>query len=57
MQTSANLALNDEVARLNGFSPRPKFMMRRLGMEQATSMPVANKKSRRGMAPCETDCR
>ena len=45
-----NVALKDEIARLKGLPPRPKFKAKPSGMEQATSKPAAKKgrKRRRG---------
>ena len=41
-------ALKDEIARLKGLPPRPKFKVKPSGMEQATSKPVGKKGRRRG---------
>ena len=43
-----NIALKDEIARLKGLPPRPKFKVKPSGMEQATSKPVGKKGRRRG---------
>ena len=43
-----NIALKDEIARLKGLPPRPKFKAKPSGMEQATSKPVGKKGHRRG---------
>ncbi len=41
-------ALKDEIARLKGLPPRPKFKVKPSGMEQATSKSVGKKGRRRG---------
>jgi hypothetical protein len=38
-----NIALKDEIARLKGLPPRPKFRVKPSGTEQATSKPVGKK--------------
>ena len=43
-----NIALKDEIARLKGLPPQPKFKVKPSGMEQATSKPVGKKGHRRG---------
>jgi hypothetical protein len=43
-----NLALKDEIARLKGLPPRPKFKDKPSGMEQATSKPAGKKGRKRG---------
>ncbi|MFC4595921.1 hypothetical protein [Sphingobium tyrosinilyticum] len=43
-----NLALKDEIARLKGLPPRPKFKAKPSGMEQATSKPKSKKGRKRG---------
>lgn len=43
-----NEALKDEIARLKGLPPRPKFTVKPSGMEQATSKPVGKKGRKRG---------
>jgi hypothetical protein len=43
-----NEALKDEIARLKGLPPRPKFKVKPSGMEQATSKPVGKKGGKRG---------
>ena len=45
---SENAALRDEIARLKGLPPRPKFPLRPSGMEQATSKPEGKKSRKRG---------
>jgi len=40
--------LKDEIARLKGLPPRPKFKGRPSGMEQATSKPLGKKGRKRG---------
>ena len=40
--------LKDEIARLKGLPPRPKFKGKASGMEQATSRPVDKKSGKRG---------
>ena len=42
------IALKDEIARLKGLPPRPKFKSKPSGMEQATSQPVGKKGRKRG---------
>jgi len=42
-----NEALRDEIARLKGLPPRPKFKLKPSGMEQATSKPVGKKGRKR----------
>ena len=41
-------ALKDEIARLKGLPPRPKFKVKPSGMEQSTSKPAGKKGRRRG---------
>ena len=41
-------ALKDEIARLKGLPPRPKFKVTPSGMEQAASKPAGKKGRRRG---------
>ena len=43
-----NVTLKDEIARLKGLPPRPKFMGKPSGMEQATSKPAGKKGRKRG---------
>ncbi|WP_218036415.1 hypothetical protein [Sphingobium sp. EM0848] len=43
-----NLALKDEIARLKGLPPRPKFKAKPSGMEQAISKPKSKKGRKRG---------
>jgi hypothetical protein len=43
-----NLALKDEIARLKGLPPRPKFKDKPSGMEQATAKPLGKKGRKRG---------
>lgn len=43
-----NEALKDEIARLKGLPPRPKFKLKPSGMEQATSKPGGKKSRQRG---------
>jgi hypothetical protein len=43
-----NIALKDEIARLKGLPPRPKFKAKPSGMEQATSKPAGKKGRKRG---------
>jgi hypothetical protein len=42
------VALKDEIARLKGLPPRPKFKTKPSGMEQATSKPAGKKGRKRG---------
>ncbi len=42
------VALKDEIARLKGLPPRPKFKNKPSGMEQGTSQPVGKKGRKRG---------
>ena len=42
-----NEALKDEIARLKGLPPRPKFKLKPSGMERATSTPVGKKGRKR----------
>jgi len=46
--------LKDEIARLKGLPPRPKFKDRPSGMEQATSKPLGKKGRKRGRG-CKVD--
>lgn len=41
------VALKDEIARLKGLPPRPKFKTKPSGMEQATSKPTGKKRCKR----------
>ena len=50
-------ALKDEIARLKGLPPRPKFKVKPSGMEQATSKPAGKQGAGAAVAPCATDCR
>jgi len=43
-----NVTLRDEIARLKGLPPRPKFKGKPSGMEQATSKPAGKKGRKRG---------
>ena len=49
-------ALKDEIARLKGLPPRPKFKVKPSGMEQATSL-WARRAAGAAGDPCATDCR
>jgi hypothetical protein len=42
------VALKDEIARLKGLPPRPKFKLKPSGMEEATSKPAGKKGRKRG---------
>jgi len=42
------VALKDEIARLKGLPPRPKFKIKPSGMEQTTSKPAGKKGRKRG---------
>jgi len=46
-----NVALKDEIARLEGLPPRPKFKVKPSGMEQATSKPAGKSGRKRGHQP------
>ena len=50
-------ALKDEIARLKGLPPRPKFKVKPLGMEQRPQSLWARGDAGAAVAPCATDCR